>query len=89
VVYQAITERGLNMSEVARQAIEHWPYVSPLLCKPQTEVDYDALVLALDELLDVVGEDEAHPLMSLLNIIAEWIEAYDLGRWPRPGSIVQ
>src|SRR3546814_4506515 len=34
-----------------------------LLRKPRNEEDYDRLVAALDELLELIGEDEDHPLM--------------------------
>ena len=48
------------------------------------EADYDALVAALDELLDLVGEDESNPLMSLVDILSDWIEAYDHEHRPMP-----
>ena len=43
------------MSALIQLAAEHWQFVSPLLRKPKNEADYDALVAALDELLDLVG----------------------------------
>ena len=74
------------MSELVKQAIKHWPFVSPLLCKPKTESDYDVLVQALDELLDLIEEDESNPLMSLVDLIGDWVEAYDLEHWPMPSD---
>jgi HTH-type transcriptional regulator/antitoxin HigA len=72
------------MSVLIKQVAEHWQFVSPLLRKPKTEDDYDRLAQALDELLDLVGEDESHPLMSLVDIIGEWIEAWDHEHRPMP-----
>ncbi|OLF56177.1 type II toxin-antitoxin system HigA family antitoxin [Pseudomonas chlororaphis] len=72
------------MSALIKQVAEHWEFVAPLLRKPKTEADYDQLVEALDELLDLTGEDEAHPLNSLVDIIGDWIEAYDLEHRPMP-----
>lgn len=72
------------MSEIVKQAIEHWPFVSALLRKPKTEKDYDILVMALDELLDEVGEDGSHALIGMLDIIGDWIEGYDLEHRPMP-----
>ncbi|WP_332845961.1 helix-turn-helix domain-containing protein [Pseudomonas lactucae] len=72
------------MNDDLKLAIEYWPFVSPLLSRPRTEHDYDALVAALDKLLDIVGEDEAHPLMGLVDIIGDWIEGYDHEHWPMP-----
>ncbi|MGY4814789.1 helix-turn-helix domain-containing protein [Pseudomonas chlororaphis subsp. piscium] len=72
------------MSALIEQVAEHWQFVAPLLRKPKTEADYDRLVQALDELLDLTGEDETHPLNSLVDIIGDWIEAYDLEHRPMP-----
>ena len=72
------------MSVLIKQAAEHWRFVSPLLRKPKNEADYDVLVKALDELLDLIGEDESSPLMSLVDIISDWIEAYDQQHRPMP-----
>jgi HTH-type transcriptional regulator/antitoxin HigA len=54
-----------------------WPNLAPLLFVPHTEREYDRLVQMLDTLLDVVGEDEAHPLASLMEVIAVLIEKYE------------
>ncbi|CAI8745827.1 HTH-type transcriptional regulator / antitoxin HigA [Pseudomonas sp. IT-P74] len=65
------------MSVLIKNAAEHWEFVSPLLRKPKNEDDYDMLVQALDELLEMTGVDESHPLMSLVDIIGDWIEEWD------------
>lgn len=72
------------MSALMRVAAEHWQYVSPVLRKPENEAAYDALVCGLDELLSLVGEDENSPLMSLVDILSDWIEAYDHKHRPMP-----
>ena len=72
------------MNAQIEHAIQHWPYVAPLLRKPKSEADYDALVVALDELTDLIGDDESHPLMGLVDIIGDWVEAYDLEHHPMP-----
>jgi HTH-type transcriptional regulator / antitoxin HigA len=51
-----------------------WPALAPLLYVPHSERDserdsereYEALVELLDALIDLVGEDETHPLASLM-----------------------
>ena len=58
--------------------------MAPLLRKPKTETDYDELVAALDQLTDLIGDDESHPLMSLVDILGDWVEAYDLEHRPMP-----
>lgn len=72
------------MSALIEQVAAHWEFVAPLLRKPRSEEDYDRLVGALDELLEWVGEDENHPLMSLVDIIGEWIETWDRQHHPIP-----
>jgi HTH-type transcriptional regulator/antitoxin HigA len=73
-----------TMSVLIKKAAEHWQFVSPVLRKPKNEDDYDALVQALDELLEMTGEDESHPLMSLADIIGDWIEEWDHKHHPMP-----
>ena len=54
-----------------------WPTIAPLLFVPHTEQEYDELVQMLDTLIDVVGEDEAHPLASLMEVIGVLIDKYE------------
>ena len=67
-----------------KQATEHWQYVAPLLNAPEDEVQYDLLVEALDDLLGLVGDDEAHPLAGLMTRIGDLIESYDHEHRPMP-----
>lgn len=71
------------MSVLIEQAAEHWEFVAPLLRKPKVEADYEVMVQALDELLDLVGDDESHPLNSLIEIIGDWIEVYEREHRPK------
>ena len=54
-----------------------WPDVAPLVFVPHSTEDYERLVETLDELIDTVGEDETHPLASLMEIIGVLIERYE------------
>jgi len=54
-----------------------WPALAPLLFVPHTEHEYGRLVKMLDTLIDAVGEDETHPLASLMEIISVLIEKYE------------
>ncbi len=44
---------------------------------PLQSPEYDRLVNVLDQLIDQVGENEAHPLASLMEIISVLIEKYE------------
>lgn len=54
-----------------------WPVVSNIIFVPHTKKEYNHLVSFLDSLIDEVGEDENHPLASLMDIIGSLIEKYE------------
>lgn len=49
----------------------------PALRVPRNEAEHAALVRWLDQLVDLVGNDEAHPLASLMDVIGTLIESYE------------
>jgi HTH-type transcriptional regulator/antitoxin HigA len=59
------------------QAFAAWPQVEPALRVPHTEREYRELVKLLDRLVDEVGEDENHPLASLMEVLGVLIEKYE------------
>ena len=54
-----------------------WPTIAPVLFVPHSERDYERLVQMLDSLIDVVGEEENHPLASLMEVISVLVEKYE------------
>jgi HTH-type transcriptional regulator / antitoxin HigA len=54
-----------------------WPTLAATIAVPHTEHDYERLVALLDRLIDTVGENERHPLASLMEVIGVLIEAYE------------
>lgn len=66
------------MATAAVQQVEQlWPSLSRLVFVPHTEHEYDTLVALLDALIDEVGEDERHPLASLMELVGVLIESYE------------
>ncbi|MDL1893833.1 hypothetical protein FBQ87_13245 [Sphingobacteriales bacterium CHB3] len=65
------------MSNAVRETLTRWPAVSEFVFVPQNEAQYNRLVQLLDELVDEVGEDESHPLASLMEVIGVLIEKYE------------
>ena len=60
------------------QTAEHaWPMLAPVVFVPHAESEYQRLVSVLDALIDVVGENEDHPLSSLMEVIGVLIEKYE------------
>jgi len=41
------------------------------------DAEYNRLVALLDHLVDEVGEDESHPLASLMEVVGVLIEKYE------------
>lgn len=46
------------------------------------EADYRSLVAKLDDLIDQVGEDESHPLASMMDVLSALIENYENANVP-------
>ena len=59
------------------QAFPHWAEVSKILYLPHSEKEYQEAVRLLDNLIDTIGEDENHPLASLMEILGVLIEKYE------------
>jgi HTH-type transcriptional regulator / antitoxin HigA len=71
-------EREIIMSSAQiEKALAAWPQVEPTLRVPHSERDYRQLVKLLDRLVDEVGEDENHPLASLMEVLGVLIEKYE------------
>jgi HTH-type transcriptional regulator/antitoxin HigA len=60
-----------------QKATPHWKEVSKVLYYPHNEKEYNEAVRLLDSLIDTVGEDENHPLASLMEILGLLIEKYE------------
>lgn len=54
-----------------------WSSLAGTLFVPHTEEEYRRLVALLDGLIDEVGEDESHPLASLMEVLGVLIEKYE------------
>ena len=72
------------MNALLDEAKKHWSHVAPLLQMPENDDEYDAKVEALDDILEIVGDDEDHVLASLASRLGDLIEAYDEEHRPMP-----
>jgi HTH-type transcriptional regulator/antitoxin HigA len=54
-----------------------WSSLAGTVFVPHTEEEYRRLVVLLDGLVDEVGENESHPLASLMEIVGVLIEKYE------------
>jgi HTH-type transcriptional regulator/antitoxin HigA len=65
------------LAQDVRQVEQLWPLVAKVLFVPHNDEQYQQLVRVLDVLIDVVGEDETHPLASLMEIVGVLIEQFE------------
>lgn len=68
-------------------ALAHWSYVAPLLTPPANEKEYQALVEAMDAILDAGGADETHALAGLAAMVGELVSQYEASRHPMPEAM--
>jgi len=59
------------------KAFAVWPQIEPAPRVPHNDREYRQLVKELDRLVDEVGEDESHPLASMMEMIGVLIEKYE------------
>ncbi len=74
------------LSTELQAAVKVWPLISEIVSVPRTKAEYDRAVALLDELIDEVGEDEKHPLATLMDTLGTLIEAYEDKHIPEPVS---
>lgn len=63
-------------------AASHWLDMADCLFVPRTRAEHDLLVAMLDGLIDEIGEDEAHSLASLMEVLGVLIERYEAEHVP-------
>ncbi len=54
-----------------------WSSLAGKIYVPHSDEEYQQLVEMLDSMIDEVGEDESHPLASLMEIVGVLIEKYE------------
>jgi len=52
----------------------------------QTPKQYDQTVAFMNQLVDLVGENERHPLAGLLDLVGELVAAYESRKHPVPDA---
>ena len=65
--------QNLDVSKTAAA----WAHLSRTLFVPHTDSEYRQLIELLDGLVDEVGENESHPLASMMEVVGILIEKYE------------
>jgi len=60
-----------------KKTINHWKYIANDIHEPLNKSDYNKLSKILDRLLDIVGENEKHELIGLVDVVSHMISMYD------------
>ncbi len=74
------------MSNKLDKVSKVWPLIDNVLALPHKEEEYQKLVALLDEVIDIVGEDESHPLASLMETLGTLVESYEMQNIPEISS---
>lgn len=80
------------MSNFEREPLDEtsriaWSSLTGKIFVPHSEEEHRQLVDLRDSLIDEVGENESHPLASLMEVVGVLIERYEDGRVPELYSI--
>lgn len=67
----------------------HWQDIAPLVATPDNEQQYQDRLDLLHQLIDTVGEDEQHPLASLLHFVGIQIAEYEKQHYAMPDALPQ
>lgn len=73
-----------HLSLEFKQIEQNWLAIAFLLSPARSEADYQRQVAMLDRLIDEVGEDEQHPLASLMENLGMLIHSYEVEHYPMP-----
>lgn len=65
------------MSPQLEEAIKYWDHIAPIVKHPKNQKEFNRLVLDLDELLKIVGSDENHRLMGLVDVVSYLVAFYE------------
>ena len=65
--------KNLNLGRTT----DAWSSIAGKIYVPHSEEEYQQLVALLDSLIDEVGENESHPLASLMEIVGVLIKKYE------------
>lgn len=68
------------------QVIRTFEQTAQFLYVPTSEEEYEQLVRLLDEIIDIVRDDEHHPLANLMDVLGVLIENYEAENIPPPKS---
>jgi HTH-type transcriptional regulator / antitoxin HigA len=78
-------EKTMNAVIDVHKLIPAWQALQSAapLAHIESEADYEQATALLNSLLDAVRDDASHPLYSLISVVGDLIEAYEIEQEPR------
>ncbi|HEX4046020.1 MAG TPA: helix-turn-helix domain-containing protein [Gammaproteobacteria bacterium] len=67
----------IRINNDLKNTIKHWKCIANDIREPLNNNDYEKLSTLLDRLLEIVGDDENHELIGLVDVISHMISLYD------------
>lgn len=77
-MHAAQAQLDLSALQASWQVVDAMVRLRPI----QNEQEYDRMVKLMNALLDVAGDDEDHPLSSLLDLAADLVSRYEQEQHP-------
>ena len=74
----------ITMRQELVEAIKYWDHIAPVVAYPKNDKEFNKLVAELDELLKIVGSNEKHRLMGLVDAVSILITVYEEKHSPAP-----
>ncbi|MCH7763973.1 MAG: transcriptional regulator [Candidatus Marinimicrobia bacterium] len=71
---------SIEINDIAKS----WPKIKDVVSVPHTKKQYNKMVKYLDMLIDEIGNDQNHPLASLMETLGILIETYEKRVIPIP-----
>ncbi len=72
----------INLKEIETE----WPKIKNVVSYPHTKKQYNKMINYLDDLIDEIGDDQNHPLASLMETLGALIEVYENQNIPIPNQ---
>ncbi len=72
-----------NLTTLPPNLNTHWSIIAPLLTI-RNEQEYEEAIKRLNDLIDIVGTNEKHPLYDLLDTLGTLIEVYEAEHYSIP-----
>lgn len=70
------------MNRQLSEVIRHWGYISSIVSEPKTKKQYELLLKQWEQLLDLIGDDENHELVGLIDVVSHFLEQYNQKHQP-------